>query len=60
MQRFKSSKQAQNFLSAHAFIRGHFQLRRHLMAATTYRAVRSKAFSVWREETCPRCTACYA
>ena len=57
MQRFKSSDQAQNFLSAHAFILGHFHPRRHLMAATAYRAIRSKAFNVWRQETCARCAA---
>jgi hypothetical protein len=31
MQRFKSPRQAQDFLSAHAFIYGHFHPRRHLM-----------------------------
>jgi putative transposase len=30
MQRFKSPEQAQDLLSAHAFIRGHFHQRRHL------------------------------
>jgi putative transposase len=57
MQRFKSSGQAQNFLSAHGFIHGHFHPRRHLMAATNYRAIRSDAFSVWKQETCSRRTA---
>jgi putative transposase len=52
MQRFKSMRQAQRFLSAHAFIYGHFRLRRHLMTATQYRAARETAFKVWREETC--------
>jgi putative transposase len=52
MQRFKSPEQAQDFLSAHAFIHGHFHPRRHLMAATAYRAVRSTAFNVWQQETC--------
>jgi putative transposase len=51
MQRFKSSEQAQNFLSAHTFIHGHFHPRRHRMTSTTYRAIRSKAFSVWQQET---------
>jgi putative transposase len=46
MQRFKSSDQAQNFLSAHAFIHVHFHPRRHFMAATACRAIRSEAFSV--------------
>jgi putative transposase len=52
MQRFRSPKQARDFLSAHAFIHGHFHPRRHLMAATAYRAVRSTAFNVWQQETC--------
>ena len=57
MQRFKSPEQAQNFLSAHAFIHGHFHPRRHELAATAYRAIRSEAFSVWQQETCVQHTA---
>ena len=42
MQRFRSPEQAQDFLSAHAFIHGHFHPRRHLMAATArHRALAS-------------------
>jgi putative transposase len=52
MQRFKSPKQAQGFLSTHAFIHGHFHPRRHLMTANSYRAVRSEAFNIWQQETC--------
>jgi putative transposase len=52
MQRFKSPDQAQHFLSAHAFIYGHFRPRRHLMTAVQYRRTRAKAFRVWRQETC--------
>jgi putative transposase len=52
MQRFKSPEQAQGFLSAHAFVHGHFHPRRHLMAATAHSAIRSDAFNVWRWETC--------
>jgi putative transposase len=33
MQRFKSPEQAQDFLSAHAFIHGHFHPRHHLLTA---------------------------
>jgi putative transposase len=51
MQRFKSSGQAQRFLSTHGIIYGHFRPRRHLMAAAAYRWVRAKAFRVWRQET---------
>jgi putative transposase len=54
MQRFKSSEQAQRFLSAHAMIYGHFRPRRHLMTAARYRHARAKAFRVWRQETCVR------
>ena len=52
MQRFKSSDQAQTFLSAHAFIHGHFHPRRHLMVAAAYRTSCSDAFDVWQRETC--------
>jgi putative transposase len=52
MQRFKSPGQAQDFLSAHAFIHGHFHPRRHLLTAQSYRAIRGNAFSTWRRETC--------
>src|SRR5579859_5032750 len=36
MQRFKSPRQAQDFLSVHAFIHGQFHPRRHLIPASTY------------------------
>ena len=54
MQRFKSPEQAQDFLSAHSFIYGHFHPRRHLLAANAYRAIRSQAFKIWQWETCAR------
>ena len=57
MQRFKSSLQAQRFLSAHAFIYGHFHPRRHRMAANRYRSSRAKAFKVWQQETCAQVVA---
>jgi putative transposase len=57
MQRFKSPEQAQRFLSAYAFIYGHFRPRRHLMPAAQYRRARDKALRVWREETCVRMAA---
>ncbi len=52
MQRFKSARQAQQFLSAHGPIYGHFRPRRHRMAASDYRVARTEAFRAWREETC--------
>jgi putative transposase len=57
MQRFKSERQAQRFLSAHAFIYGHFRPRRHLITARRYRKVRSVAFKVWNRETCAQTAA---
>jgi putative transposase len=52
MQRFKSQKQAQDFLSAHAFIHSHFHPRRHRMSATKYRRARTQSFNIWAQETC--------
>jgi putative transposase len=57
MQRFKSPKQAQDFLFAHPFIHGHFHPRRHLLTANIYRAIRNEAFNVWYQETCARIAA---
>jgi putative transposase len=57
MQRFKSPRQAQRFLSSHAMIHGHFRPRRHLMTAARYRCARDEAFRVWRQETCVRMAA---
>ena len=54
MQRFKSTRQAQRFLSAHAFISGHFRPRRYRMTAGRYRVLRAKAFKMWTQETCAR------
>ena len=55
MQRFKSSEQAQEFLSAHSFIHGHFHPRRHQLVAHAHRATRSDAFKIWHQETCAQC-----
>jgi putative transposase len=57
MQRFKSARQAQRFLSAHAFIYGHFRPRRHRSTAKSCRSARAKAVKVWKEETCGRTAA---
>ena len=57
MQRFKSSRHAQSFLTAHSFIYGHFRPRRHLMTAANYRTSRAAAFRAWREETSARLAA---
>jgi putative transposase len=57
MQRFKSSGQAQDFLSAYGFIHGDFHPRRRLMSASTYRKIRATAFKVWWLETCAQYVA---
>jgi len=44
MQRFKSARHAQRFLSAHSRIHNHFQLRRHRLTADQHRAARVRAF----------------
>ena len=49
MQRFKSARHAQRFLSVHARIHNYFQLRRHRLTAIQHRAARDEAFRIWRE-----------
>jgi putative transposase len=51
MQRFKSARHAQRFLSSHSQIHNHFQLRRHRLTAHDHRTARDRAFQVWREVT---------
>ena len=57
MKRFKSPRQAQRFLSAHGPIHQHSHPRRHLMTAAEYRAYRTHAFEVWKQETCAQIAA---
>ena len=47
MRRFKSSGQAQRFLSAFGIISSHFRVGRHLYSAGGYRAVRKLRFASW-------------
>ena len=49
MQRFKSARHAQRFLSTHARIHNHFQLSRHRLTADEHRAARANAFRIWQE-----------
>jgi len=49
MQKFKSTRHAQRFLSSHSRIHNHFQLRRHVLSAQDYRSARSDAFATWRQ-----------
>lgn len=45
--RFKSTKQAQRFVTAHAVVQNLFNLGRHLVSANHYRDLRVSAFSEW-------------
>ena len=45
--RFKSTSQAQRFLSAHAAVHNLFNLSRHLVRAEHYRNLRMSAFTEW-------------
>ena len=47
MRRFKSTHQAQQFLSTHAAVYNLFNLGRHLMSAKHYRVFRQRAFASW-------------
>ncbi len=49
MQRFKSARHAQRFLSSR--IHNHFPLRRHRLTAAAYRTARDAAFRTWRDAT---------
>ncbi|MFK7966052.1 MAG: IS6 family transposase [Burkholderiaceae bacterium] len=52
MQRFKSAKNAQRFLSLHARVNNLFRYGRHLHQAKNHRMLRDRAFSTWSEVTC--------
>jgi putative transposase len=47
MRRFKSRRQAQQFLSVHATVSSHFRSRRHRLTSARYRAVRRQCFRMW-------------
>lgn len=49
MQRFKSARHAQRFLSSHGQLHNLFHLRRHLLTAIDHRAARDRAFQAWRD-----------
>jgi putative transposase len=48
MRRFKSTYQAQRFLSTHAAVYNLFNLGRHLVSAEHYRFLRQRAFVSWK------------
>ena len=47
MRKFKSARQAQRFLRAHAAVSNRFNLGRHLVRAEHYRNLRESAFAEW-------------
>ena len=51
MRRFKSTQQAQRFLSVHAAVYNLFNLGRHLTSARNYRFFRLRAFASWKYAT---------
>src|ERR1700752_4675282 len=48
MQRFKSARSAQRFLSMHAVVHNTFNLQRHLVSRSTLRIFRAEAAAEWR------------
>jgi putative transposase len=51
MRKFKSPRQAQRFLSAHAAVSNLFNLGRHLISVRHYRDLRQGAFASWKNAT---------
>ncbi|HEX3414917.1 MAG TPA: IS6 family transposase [Stellaceae bacterium] len=49
MQRFKSARSVQKFLSIHAAVYNIFNAQRHLISAQLHRALRAAAMTTWRE-----------
>jgi transposase-like protein len=48
MQRFKSARSAQRFLSMHAAVHNTINLQRHLVSRSTLRIVRAEATNQWQ------------
>jgi len=48
MQRFKSARSAQRFLSVHAAVHNTFNLQRHLVSRATLRTFRAEAAAQWQ------------
>jgi transposase-like protein len=49
MQRFKSARSAQRFLSMHAAVRNTFNFQRHLVSRSTLRIFRAEAVARWQD-----------
>ncbi|MGI9285215.1 MAG: DDE-type integrase/transposase/recombinase [Pseudomonadales bacterium] len=52
MRRFKSQRQAQQFLSFHGLVNNLFRVQRHMTIAKNIRAFRDRAFAIWQQDTC--------
>ncbi len=52
MQRFKSARSAQRFLSIHAAVHNNFDLQRHLISRSTFRIFRAEAAAQWQAAVC--------
>ena len=52
MRRFKSTEQAQRFLSVHGVVSNLFRVGRHLLRAAHHRVLRTRSFCVWDAVTC--------
>jgi transposase-like protein len=48
MQRFKSARSTQRFLSMHAAVHDTFNLQRHLVSRSTLRIFRAEAANQWQ------------
>ena len=60
MQRFKSARSAQPFLSMHAAVHNTFNLQRHLISRSTLRIFRAEAANHWRDALCQAQRVCSA
>ena len=49
MQRFKSARSAQKFLSTHAVVYNIFDVQRHLISARSHRVLSAAAMTTWRQ-----------
>jgi putative transposase len=49
LQRFKSARSAQRFLSMHAAVHNTFNLQRHLISRSTLRIFRAEATAEWQD-----------